>query len=55
MFAISLWYCGGCNAQIDRSRIVTELKEGLKKMARKGDFASTRERPVDMVLLVNVC
>jgi hypothetical protein len=55
MFTIGIWYCGGCNPEIDRSRIVLELREGLQKMGLKVDFTSDRERPVDMVLLVNGC
>jgi hypothetical protein len=55
MFTIGVCYCGGCNPQIDRSRIVMELREGLKKMGLEVDFTSARERPVDMVLLVNGC
>jgi hypothetical protein len=53
MFTIGVWYCGGCNPQIDRSRIVMELREGLRKMGLKVDFTSVRKSPVDMVLLVN--
>jgi hypothetical protein len=55
MFTIGVWYCGGCNPQIDRSRVVWELREGLQKRGLKVDFTSERERPVDMVLLVNGC
>jgi hypothetical protein len=55
MFTICVWYCGGCNPQIDRSRIVLELREGLQKMGLKVDFTSERERPVDLALLVNGC
>jgi hypothetical protein len=55
MFKIGVWYCGGCNPQIDRSRIVMELREGLRKMGLKVDFTSVRERPVDIFLLVNGC
>jgi len=32
-----------------------ELREGLKKMGLKVDFRSTKERPVDLVLLMNGC
>jgi hypothetical protein len=55
MFTIGVWYCGGCNPQIDRCRIVTELREALQKMGRRVVFTSERERPADMVLLVNGC
>jgi hypothetical protein len=55
MFTIGVCYCGGCNPQIDRSRILMELREELKKMGLRVDFTSLRERPVDMVLLVNGC
>jgi hypothetical protein len=55
MFTIGIRYCGGCNPQIDRSRIVTELREGLQKRGVEVDFTSEIERPVDVVLLVNGC
>ena len=55
MFTIGVCYCGGCNPQIDRSRMVTELREGLNTMGLKVDFTSLRDRPVDMVILVNGC
>ena len=55
MFTIGLRYCGGCNPQIDRSRIVTELRASLQKMGVEVDFTSEMDRPVDLVLLVNGC
>jgi hypothetical protein len=55
MFTIGVRYCGGCNPQIDRSRIVMDLREGLKKMGLKVDLTTEKERPVDMVLIVNGC
>jgi hypothetical protein len=55
MFTIGVRYCGGCNPQIDRSRIVMELVEHLQKMGLKVDLTTEKEMPVDMFLLVNGC
>lgn len=55
MFTIDVSYCGGCNPEIDRLRIVIELQEGLRKMGHQVDFTTEGERPVDVVLLVNGC
>ena len=55
MFTIGVRYCGGCNPQIDRSRIVMDLREDLKKMGHQVDFTTGRERPVAVFLLVNGC
>jgi 4-hydroxybutyrate CoA-transferase len=55
MLTIGVRYCGGCNPQIDRSRIVMELREGLKKMGREVDLITDRDKSVDVVLLVNGC
>jgi hypothetical protein len=55
MFTVGVRYCGGCNPQIDRLRIVMELQEGLRKMGYQVDSTTEGERPVDVVLLVNGC
>jgi hypothetical protein len=55
MFTVGVRYCGGCNPEIDRLRIVIELQEGLRKMGHQIDFTTEGERPVDAVLLVNGC
>jgi len=55
MFTIGLRYCGGCNPEIDRSKIVMDLREGLKKMGLEVDLTTEKERAVDMVLIVNGC
>ena len=55
MFTIGVRYCGGCNPQIDRSRIVMDLGEGLKKMGLEVELTTEKERAVDMVLIVNGC
>jgi hypothetical protein len=55
MFSIGLRYCGGCNPQIDRSKLIRNLKEGLKKIGLQVDFTTDRERAVDIVLLINGC
>ena len=55
MFTIGVSYCGGCNPEIDRSRIVMELQEGLGKMGHHVDFTTEKEKLVDVILLVNGC
>jgi hypothetical protein len=37
-FTIGVRYCGGCKPQIDRSRIVMDLREGSPKMGLKVDL-----------------
>jgi len=55
MFTIGVWYCGGCNPQIDRSRIVNDLLENLRTMGLEVDLVPEGEKPVDVLLLVNGC
>jgi len=55
MIAIGLRYCGGCNPQIDRSRIVNDLRENLNAMGLEVDLVPEGEKPVDVILLVNGC
>jgi len=55
MTSIGVRYCGGCNPQIDRLRVIRDLREGLKKMGLKVDLTTDKESPVDMVLLINGC
>jgi len=55
MFSIGVRYCGGCNPQIDRSRIIRDLREGLEKIGLKVDFTTDKGRTVDIVLLINGC
>jgi hypothetical protein len=55
MLTIGIRYCGGCNPQIDRSRIVMEVSEGFKKMGREVDLITEKYRSVDVVLLINGC
>ena len=55
MTTIGVRYCGGCNPQIDRLRVIRDLREGLKKMGLKVDLTTDKESPVDMVLLINGC
>jgi hypothetical protein len=54
-FTIGVRYCGGCNPQIDRSRVVNDLGESLKKMGLEVDLTTEKERPVDLALMVNGC
>jgi hypothetical protein len=53
MLLVGMRYCGGCNPQIDRSGVITSLKEALKKMGIEVDFTADRQGSVDLVLLVN--
>ena len=55
MFSIGLRYCGGCNPQIDRSRLIEDLREGLKNRGLKVDFITDKERATDIILVVNGC
>ena len=55
MVLIGIRYCGGCNPQIDRSRVITSLKEAIKKMGLEVDFTADRQGAVDIVLLINGC
>ncbi|MBW1678035.1 MAG: hypothetical protein JRJ79_15895 [Deltaproteobacteria bacterium] len=55
MYSIGLRYCGGCNPQIDRSRVTENLKEGLKEARTEVDFTTDTQRAVDIVLLINGC
>ncbi|MFW6115391.1 MAG: hypothetical protein ACOC6E_03740 [Thermodesulfobacteriota bacterium] len=55
MYSIGIRYCGGCNPQIDRARAVKELQADLAKGGEPVDFTTDRERPVDLILLVNGC
>jgi hypothetical protein len=55
MVSIGVRYCGGCNPRIDRGRIVRDLKAGLEERGVEVDFTTDRERPVDLLLLVNGC
>lgn len=55
MYSIGLRYCGGCNPQIDRSRVTENLKDGLKKRGIEVGFTTDREAAVDLVLLINGC
>jgi len=55
MLSIGLRYCGGCNPQIDRSKLIKNLKEALKEKDMEVEFTTDKERAVDIVLLVNGC
>jgi hypothetical protein len=55
MLSIGVRYCGGCSPQIDRSKVIRDLSDALKRMGLKVDFTTDRERPVDIVLLINGC
>ena len=51
MFSIGLRYCGGCNPQIDRTGIIFTLQ----KIGPRADYTTDKEKPVDLVLLINGC
>jgi hypothetical protein len=55
MFSVGVRYCGGCDPRIDRSRIIRDLRAQLEKIGIAADFTTDKERPVDVVLLVNGC
>ena len=55
MFSIGLRYCGGGNPQIDRSRVLRGLKEGLDKQGLKVTISTDRQRAFDLLLLINGC
>jgi len=55
MPSIGIRYCGGCNPQIDRSKVIRKVKEGLKKIGLKVDFCTDREITTDIILLINGC
>ncbi len=55
MRSIGLRYCGGCNPQIDRSKVIENLKEALKENGVEVDFTTDRQSAVDIVLLINGC
>ena len=55
MPSIGLRYCGGCNPQIDRSKVIRKLEEGLKKIGLKVDFCTDKEIATDIILLINGC
>jgi len=54
MLLVGIRYCGGCNPQIDRSGVITKLKDAIEKRGMAVDFTAERERSVNIVLLVNV-
>ncbi len=55
MFSIGIRYCGGCNPQIDRSKVIRNLNKFLKKIGLKVDFTTDKKRATDIVLLINGC
>ena len=55
MPSIGIRYCGGCNPQIDRSKVLRNLKELLKEKGLQVDFTTDKKKAVDIVLLINGC
>jgi len=55
MLSIGLRYCGGCNPQVDRSRIVREIKEGLRNRGLEFCFSTDKDGIFDLFLLINGC
>lgn len=52
---IGIKYCGGCNPQIDRSKMAKDIKEGLEKQGI--EFFPHTDSPLafDVLLLINGC
>jgi hypothetical protein len=55
MLSIGIRYCGGCNPQIDRSGVITRLREAIRKKDIEVNLTADRQRSVDLVLLINGC
>jgi len=55
MYSIGIRYCGGCNPQIDRSKVIKNLKDDLEKRGIEIDLTTDRQRRVDVILLINGC
>ena len=53
MFSVGVRYCGGCNPQIDRSKIVREVKECLDKHGLEVSFSTEKEDFFDIVCLIS--
>jgi disulfide oxidoreductase YuzD len=55
MVSVGIRYCGGCNPEIDRTRLVERLQEEMKKRHVDVAFTTDRDRVTDITLLVNGC
>jgi hypothetical protein len=55
MLSVGIRYCGGCNPEIDRTRLVERLQEETRKRNVDVAFTTDRERLTDITLLVNGC
>ena len=55
MLLIELKYCGGCNPEIDRCRVIENVEEGLEEKGLEVKFITEREAKRDLILLVNGC
>lgn len=55
MVVIGLKYCGGCNQQIDRTDVVERFKKALKKKGCPAIITTKKDKPHDLILLVNGC
>ncbi len=51
-FVVRVRYCGGCNPEIERSRIVQEAAGLLEGLA---EFTTEETAPADLLLHVNGC
>jgi hypothetical protein len=55
MPSIGLKYCGGCNPQINRSKIAMDLKESLENKDLKCTISTDSQKAYDVHLLINGC
>lgn len=55
MVVIGLKYCGGCNQQINRTDVVERFKKALKKKGWAAMITTEKDKPHDLILLVNGC
>jgi hypothetical protein len=55
MVWVGIRYCGGCNPEIDRTRLVKRLQEETRNQRVDVAFTTDRDRVTDITLLVNGC
>jgi hypothetical protein len=55
MYSIGIRYCGGCNPQIDRAKVVSNLKAGLEAMEMDVELTTDRNKTINLALLINGC
>jgi hypothetical protein len=55
MVLVCIRYCGGCNPQIDRTRLVERLQKEIAERHVDVVFTTDKHGVVDITLLVNGC